>query len=142
MKRTPLKRGTSTLSKGSGLKRTGGIKKVSKSEDRLAEDKLKKDMRARFYEECQDILGIHSAISGRKFNNPGRGNYHHVKPKESFPEIEFCFHVILPVTYIEHAEVEADKSSHQENLDKIQWVENNFDLCVKLSQEWIKNYKS
>jgi hypothetical protein len=140
LKRTPLKRAKSSL-KRSPMKKGAPLKKVAKSEQRLAEDKLKKGKRTQFYEECKVKVGFRSAVSNKVLVGD-RINYHHVKPKSKYPEVEFCFEVILPVTMDEHSTLESNPEAYVANLERIQFVEDNWEGCVQLSKEWELNYEN
>lgn len=146
LKKTPLKRGNTSLKRSplkksnTPIKRGGKLKKSNKTPQQLEEDQLKRDMRTQFYKECVEKVGLRSAISGRRLSGE-RINYHHVKPKSKYPEVEFCFEVILPVTLDEHALLESNPEFFKENLDKIQFIEDNWEGCIQLSKEWETKYE-
>lgn len=154
LKRTPLKRGKSTIKSSSSLKRGVGlkssstlkrgntpIKKVNKTDERLVADQLKRDKRTAFFEECWEKLPKVSEVSGYKFRTFSRAHYHHTFPKSKYPEIEFCMDVILRVSFDEHQIVEGDLEIFEEAKAKRNWVKENWEKCIECSKLWEQNYE-
>ena len=154
LKKSPLKRGNSKLEKspmkkdfspikGKGrLKKSGRIKSRVKSEEELIEEQLLCDKRTAFYKQCETKVGVRSAITGKYLTSPGRQNYHHVLQKSKYGDIEFSFNVILPLTLNEHSMVENDIDKFKENIEKINWVRNNYEQCQRESAKWEKEFEN
>jgi hypothetical protein len=143
LEKSPMKKGFSSmkkslLSKG-GLKKSGRIKSRVKSEEELIEEQLLRDKRTAFYKECAELSNGESDISGKRIGD-SRIFFHHTKPKAKFPELAYCHLLILQVTMDEHSKCESDIYFYKENVEKIKFAEDNYELCKQLSAKWELDY--
>jgi hypothetical protein len=145
LKRTPLKQGNKPLKTSSGLKSSNSLKKgvalqkSAKSEERLEEDKLKKDKRTQFYLECAKISNRRSDVSGDRIGGE-RIHFHHLFPKSTNESIEFSFLCILQVTWNEHANLESDLDYYPVAKERREWIRENWEKIEKDSKLWEENY--
>jgi len=107
MKRTPLKRKTSQLSKGKGLKRTGKklqAKKPTEEQKEIA--RMTRDADKRFCEQLWVSRGGRSEVSRAPLGDPNWACVHHLLPKSKFPVYRYEDWNVILLTIEEHANVE------------------------------------
>ncbi len=141
LKRSPLKKNKNYTLKKSPLKRGNTRLKVcNKSEEQLAVDKLKKEKRTAFYNECTEKSTGVSDISGARIGS-GRIFFHHCLPKSTYGDIEYSHKIIIRVTTEEHGMLESDLYCFKEAEEKIKFALENYYILQQESLEWENKYE-
>lgn len=109
MKRTPLKRSSSTL------KRSGTIKRKAPDPKYIADRKLQSEKDWAFYKEIWEERGPYSEISGTYLDSEvNKACIHHIIPKSDWKDGRYIKANCILLTIDEHATVENDMYRYKE----------------------------
>jgi len=104
LKRSPLKKSNTPLSRGTGLKKTSKLKAKVKTQEE--KDQQKKDIEKMWtmFREIYQERGPYSEISGEYLGpEPLSWMFDHLLEKSRYPEIKYEKWNILMVTFAEHS---------------------------------------